>query len=167
MPVARFFLPRGSFPDEAIGSMLVEISHFYARALYPEADPLPMDRVRTWVTLVDAPHWCLAGQLASEGGATTPYFECLILIGRPIEAHHRLIAGFTDILARHLGCDPKLVRGRVVPIEADNWGIGGVPASLARRAEVEARARAMNSDKSIALPGGTTNLSVSQDLNGG
>lgn len=140
MPIVQFHLPRGAFADEAIGAMLVEASHFYARTLYPEAASPPIERVRAFVTLVEPQHWAAGGVLASGGGSAAPYFTCLVLAGRTAAQHHALLAGFTEAIARHLGCDPAAVRGQVIPVDPDNWGIGGTPASLARKAEIAARA---------------------------
>ncbi|MCT2401407.1 tautomerase family protein [Novosphingobium mangrovi (ex Huang et al. 2023)] len=140
MPVAQLNLVRGAFGDDAIGEMLIEISHFYARTLYPDVDVAPIERVRVMVTLIEPQHWAAGGRLASEGGATAPYFSCLVLTGRTEEQHRRLIEGFTDIIARNLECDRLSVRGQVIPIAPENWGIGGIPASVVRKAEIAARA---------------------------
>lgn len=142
MPVAQIHLVRGAFADSAIGEVLVALSHFYAATLYPGMAEPPIERVRIMVSQVEPQYWAAGGRLASEGGATAPYFSCLVLTGRTIEQHHRLIAGFTELLARHLGCEAGAIRGQVIPIEPDNWGIGGTPAAVARRAEIEARSRA-------------------------
>jgi len=140
MPVAQVCLVRGAFADETIGAMLMDLSQFYARTLYPDAPVVPIERVRVFVTLVEPQHWAAGGSLASEGASTAPYFTCMVMIGRRVEQHHALLEGFTEIMARHLGCDGSAVRGRVSVVEPDNWGIGGTPASIARQAEIVARA---------------------------
>lgn len=139
MPIAQVFLVRDSFADAAIGAMIVEASAFYARVLYPEAVPPPIERVRCFVVLVEPQHWAAGGQLVSHGGQPAPYFTCLAMTGRTVEQHHALLAGMTEIIARHLRCDMAQIRGQILTVEPDNWGIGGTPASIVRRTEVEAR----------------------------
>ncbi|MFM2370369.1 MAG: hypothetical protein RIS85_91 [Pseudomonadota bacterium] len=140
MPIAQIHLVRGAFDDAAIGAALLEASAHYARTLYPDAAVPPIERVRVFVHQVEPQLWAAGGKLATQGGAVAPFFTCLAMTGRTMAQHHALLAGFTEILARHLGCDAALIRGQVVPVEPDNWGIGGVPASLARQAEIAARA---------------------------
>ncbi len=139
MPVAQIHLVREAFSDAAIGAALLELGTFYASTLYPEAAAPPIERVRIFASLIEPAHWAAGGQLAADGGSRAPYFSCLVLTGRSLEQHHALLAGFTAILARHLGCPEGDIRGQVIPIEPDNWGIGGRPASLVRRAEIAAR----------------------------
>lgn len=139
MPVAQLALVRDAFADEAIGTMLVELSQFYAHTLYPDAPAPPIERVRIFVTLIEAQHWAAGGELACKGASSAPYFSCLVMTGRTVEQHHRLIEGFTAIIARNLECDGSAVRGQVIPVEPDNWGIGGTPASIVRQAEIAAR----------------------------
>lgn len=139
MPIAQVYLVRDSFADEAIGAMLLEASAFYARTLYPDAVPPPIDRVRFFVQLVEPQHWAAGGRLASDGGECAPYFTCLAMTGRSVEQHHALLRGVTEIMARHLRCDAAQIRGQILTVEPGNWGIGGTPASVARKAEVEAR----------------------------
>jgi phenylpyruvate tautomerase PptA (4-oxalocrotonate tautomerase family) len=65
-----------------------------------------------------------------------------VLEGRPVEQRHRLLSGFTDILVDVLGVARSRVRGRIIQVHPDDWAIGGVPASGARRDEIAARAAA-------------------------
>ena len=51
----------------------------------------------------------------------------------------RAIVELTDVIARVLGSDPERIRIESMPVAADRWGIGGVQASVKRRAEIEAR----------------------------
>lgn len=140
MPVVQFNLVKDRYSQEAIVGLLGDVSEFYARTLYPDADKPPVERVRAFVNLIEPGLWATGGKLVSDGGADSPYFVCLVMTGRSIDQHHALIEGFTARIVEHLGCDASVVRGQVVPIEPDNWGIAGIPASVARRAEVEARA---------------------------
>ena len=63
-----------------------------------------------------------------------------MLEGRAAEQRRRLLEAFTDLLVDLLGVDRKLVRGRIIQVSPDDWAIGGVPASVARRSEIAARA---------------------------
>ncbi|MBS7668976.1 tautomerase family protein [Croceicoccus gelatinilyticus] len=141
MPVVQFNLVKDRYPREAIHALLDDVSEFYAATLYPDAEKPPVERVRAFVNQVEPDLWATGGRLVSEGGQDSPYFVCLVMTGRTIEQHHALIEGFTARIVRHLGCPQDVVRGQVVPIEPDNWGIAGVPASVVRRAEIEARAK--------------------------
>lgn len=139
MPIAQIFLVRDCFADDVIEAMIVEASEFYARILYPGSVPPPLERVRCFVVLVEPRHWAAGGRLVSKGGEGAPYFTCLAMTGRTVEQRHALLAGMTEIIARHLRCDITQIRGQIRTVEPDNWGIGGTPASIARKAEVEAR----------------------------
>ena len=54
-----------------------------------------------------------------------------LIVGHPI---------FTDLLVKYTGCEKAMVRGMAIPIEPQFWGIGGVTAAQARKAEIDARA---------------------------
>src|SRR3546814_4532736 len=92
----QFHLVEGRQTDASIGGLLEEATRFYAETLYPTVSPLPLDRVRAFVTLHRPQHWATAGVLAANGGADAPYFTCLALAGRPQEQLHNLLRGFTD-----------------------------------------------------------------------
>src|SRR3546814_6884777 len=79
MPIVQFHLVEGRQTDASIGGLLEEATRFYAETLYPTVSPLPLDRVRAFVTLHRPQHWATAGVLAANGGADAPYFTCLAL----------------------------------------------------------------------------------------
>lgn len=139
MPIVQFHLIEGRHSDEAIGRLLVEASHFYAQTLYADVVPLPLERVRAFATFTAPARWATGGVLISDGGEDAPYFTCLTLAGRPAEQLERLLAGFTDLIVTHLGCERGRVRGQLIPLDPANWSIGGLPASAARAAEIAAR----------------------------
>jgi phenylpyruvate tautomerase PptA (4-oxalocrotonate tautomerase family) len=141
MPIVQFHLVETAYDADALAALLKAASHFYAAMLYPELDPLPLDRVRAFVSETPPHLWASAGKLVSEGGLPAPYFTCLALAGRPAEQLHGLMEGMTGLIVEHLGVERSLVRGMLVPIDPDHWFIGGHPASLARKSEVEARER--------------------------
>lgn len=140
MPIVQFHLVEGRQSDAEIGQLLEEASVFYAETLYGDVTPLPLDRVRAFVTLHRPQHWATAGVLASTGAKDAPYFTCLALSGRPQEQLHRLLAGFTDLVVRHCHCEKAQVRGQVMSIAPENWAIGGQPASMVRAGEAQLRA---------------------------
>ena len=54
-----------------------------------------MDRVRGFVRLYP-PQMCLAaGEIVADGTPAAPYFEFLVLAGRPLEQRQTLLAAFT------------------------------------------------------------------------
>jgi phenylpyruvate tautomerase PptA (4-oxalocrotonate tautomerase family) len=140
MPIVQFYLVDGQHSDESIGALLVDATYFYVDTLYPDLDPKPIERVRAFVSPVPPQQWATAGQLASDGGALAPYFTCLALAGRPVEQLQDLLAGFTDLVERHLACDRKAIRGQIISIDPAHWSIGGRPASDLRQNEVGLRA---------------------------
>ena len=139
MPVAQLYLVTSEYPPEAIAALLTEASRFYAAALYPEMEIPPVERVRIFITDVAPDHWATGGKPVSRGGAPAPYFSCIAMKGRPPERIQAMMAGWTDLIVQHLGCDASLVRGRLIEIEPEHWYISGVPASQIRAAEIAAR----------------------------
>ena len=73
-----------------------------------------------------------------------PFVQMALLAGRPKEQHHALIAAITAIIERVLGTAPGRVRIQISEVAPDSWGIGGVPAAVARAEEIKARAAAQN-----------------------
>jgi len=132
MPIVEVHLVEGLHTPAQHAELLRAISTRYAEVL--EA---PLERVRAHLTLHRPEHWATAGE---PGGRTSaPYFTALVLAGRPPEQRRRLVEAFTDLLVDLLHVDRKLVRGRIIQVDPDDWAIGGVPASIARRTEIAAR----------------------------
>jgi phenylpyruvate tautomerase PptA (4-oxalocrotonate tautomerase family) len=139
MPIAQLYLVPSAYDPEAITALLAEASSFYAAALYPEMETPPVERVRIFITAM-APDACATGGVQiSNGGVPAPYFSCIAMKGRPPERIQAMMAGWTDLIVRHLQCDASLVRGRLIEIEPEHWYISGVPASELRAAEIAAR----------------------------
>lgn len=132
-----FHLADGLYSTEAMQRLLIESSELYARVLGS-----PMDRVRAFINRYPADLVAVAGDLVSESGRRAPYFEFLVLAGRPLQQRHELLAGFTDLLVEVLGAPRELVRGMAVELDPDDWAIGGTAASVRRDAEIAERARA-------------------------
>lgn len=131
MPIVEVHLVEGAHTPTQHSCLLTALTRRYAEVL-----DAPVDRIRAFLVLHRPEHWATGG----EPGVEAPYFTALVLEGRPVEQRHRLLGAFTDVLVDVLGVDRGLVRGRIVPVHPDDWGIGGVPASAARHSEIAARA---------------------------
>lgn len=135
MPVLEYHLAENQYSDDRCERLLVESSRLYAEVLQ-----CPMDRVRVFIHLHKPSMVAVAGIPMIRGGVSAPYFHFLVLEGRSLEERHRLLTGFSDLVVNILGADRSFVRGGCWPIPPENWAIGGVPASVLRAEEVEARA---------------------------
>lgn len=140
MPVANLHVLAGH-PRESLKTWVREASKAIATIL--EA---PMDRLEVWVTEIDPDLWGICGVPASEvltsqprRQSEMPFIRMILLEGRSVEQHHRLIAELTAITARVLDVDQERIRLHIDQTHPDRWGIGGVPASVRRAAEIAAR----------------------------
>lgn len=135
MPVVNFHLVEGMTSSEQDERLLLGACRLYAEVL-----GVPMMRVRAFIT----PHWAsqfaVAGDVVVNNGLHAPYFDFIVLEGRPLDERQRLLAGFTDLLVDTLGVPRDLVRGSCRRVEPQDWAIGGEPASVLRKDEVDARA---------------------------
>lgn len=134
MPILHYHLVEDQYSAAQIERLLLESSTFFADALSS-----PVDRVRVFAHLHRAGAVAVSGRLVADSGVRAPCFEFVTLDGRPVEERHQLLAGFTRIVVDVLGVDAALVRGACWPVHPDNWGIGGVPASVLRGQEIERR----------------------------
>ncbi len=139
MPVAQLYLVTSAYEPDAITALLAEASGFYAAALYPEMEVAPVDRVRLFITDMAPDKMAIGGVQVSHGGTPAPYFSCIAMKGRSADTLNAMMAGFTGLIIKHLGCDAALVRGRLIEIEPEHWYISGIPASELRAAEIAAR----------------------------
>jgi 4-oxalocrotonate tautomerase len=137
MPVVNFHLISQQTTPSQDERLLKE-----AAKLYSEVLKSPMERVRAFITTHAAQQFVVAGDLVSNNGLHAPYFDFIVLEGRPLEERHRLMAGFTDLLVDILGVKRDLVRGSCRRVEPEDWSIGGVLASELRANEIKARADA-------------------------
>lgn len=143
MPVCNVIVLKGH-PQATLKQLVVECSDTLARII-----GAPKDRLEVWVTEVEPALWGLSGQPADEVLQTAsraevemPFIRLVLLQGRPVEQHHQLIIEMTAIVARVLGANAERVRLQIDEVHPDRWGIGGVPASVRRAAEIAARAAA-------------------------
>jgi len=137
MPIVTFHLVEGTYPEHRLAELLQRSSALYAATL-----DSPIERVRAFVASYPPERAAVGGTAVSQGARPAPYFEFLVLEGRPVAQRHTLLAGFTDLLVELLDAPRELVRGKVTQLAPTDWGIGGEPASAARRTEIQARASA-------------------------
>jgi phenylpyruvate tautomerase PptA (4-oxalocrotonate tautomerase family) len=131
VPIVTVHLLDGRHPPERLAGMLAALTERYAAVLES-----PVGRIRAAVVPHAPEHWATGGEI----GLEAPWFTALVLADRPADQRARLLAALTDVLVAQLDCERSLVRGQIVPVDAADWGIGGVPAAAARRAEIDARA---------------------------
>ena len=65
-----------------------------------------------------------------------PFVQMVLMEGRPIDQHHRVIAAITDIIHHATGVEKGRIRIHIANAQPDSWGIGGVPASISRAREM-------------------------------
>ena len=111
--------------------------------IYSEAFDSDPERIRIFVQAYPATAVGVGGVLVSDGAAPAPFFTALAMGGRPVQQRQRVLKEFTEMLVEVLGADRESIRGRVVDIVPENWGIGGEPASVLRAAEIAARAESV------------------------
>lgn len=143
MPVVHFHFTDTPAHREAGPALLRD-----ACALYAEVLGAPVERIRAFATPHPPSLFLVGGQLCSDGGLDAPFFDFIVMDGRTLADRHRLMRDFTELCVRHLGARAQDVRGICRRVPAEDWGIGGVPASELRRAEIEARAREAAKDAS-------------------
>lgn len=135
MPVMEIHLVEDQFSESQHAELLGACAAHYADVLQS-----PVDRVRVFITLHKPALFCTGGQLARDDPRPAPYFQFIVLQGRPLDQRHALLAGFTDRIERILGVERSRIRGSCWPVPPEDWAIGGVPASVIRSEEVAARA---------------------------
>ena len=140
MPVANIHVLAGR-PRPVLQQLVREAARAYADVLES-----PIDRVQVWITEVDPELAAIAGEpadvvlrTAERNDVEIPLARLVMMEGRPIEQVHRAIAVLTEVISSVLGGPPARVRVEVQHVSPDRWGIGGVPASVVRAAEIEAR----------------------------
>ena len=140
MPVANLNVLAGH-PRENLKQWVRETSTALSEIL-----AAPLDRLEVWVSEIDPDLWGICGAPASEvlqetprHDAEMPLIRMVLMEGRTIEQLHRVIAELTAITARLLDVDAERIRVYIAHAHPDRWGIGGVPASIRRAAELAAR----------------------------
>ena len=146
MPAAHINLLQGHSRQE-LHAVIVGVSDVMASVL-----GAPKERLEVWVTEHDPELFGVDGAPAVDALARAPLRDVEIplvlmtlLSGRPVEQHHALIAGITEVIERALGTPPGRTRIGITTVSPDSWGIGGRPASVVRAGEIAARAAAESS----------------------
>ncbi len=107
--------------------------------LFAEITESPLDRIRTQVHELAADSFAVGGVAIAESGIQAPFITLDVLAGRPAEQHTALVARISALVAELVDVEPDRVRLRINEVDPSRWGIGGVQASHARRAEIERR----------------------------
>jgi len=131
MPLIQFHLVDGEYSDAQLRTLLERGSAAYAEVLES-----PVDRIRAFVTLHKPALWAIGGK-ADAAANRSPYFSAVMMAERPPEQRRRALAVMTDLVVEVLAVERDRVRGSINLVQAQDWGIGGVPASVIRAAEVE------------------------------
>jgi 4-oxalocrotonate tautomerase family enzyme len=141
VPAAHVNLLEGHSRQE-LREVIVGVSDVMASVL-----GAPKDRLEVWVTEHDPELFGVNGAPAIDGLVTAPLrdveiplVQMTLLEGRPVEQHHALIAGISEVIERVLGTPPGRTRIGITTVRPDSWGIGGRPASVVRAGEIAARA---------------------------
>ena len=135
MPVVNFHLLEGASSPGQDEQLLLSACRIYAEVL-----GAPMDRVRAFITSHSPTRFAVAGELAAVNKVHAPFFEFIVLEGRPLAQRQRLLKGFTELLVEVLGVRREHVRGACRLVRPEDWAIGGEPASALRKDEIAARA---------------------------
>ncbi|MBI1376481.1 MAG: 4-oxalocrotonate tautomerase [Frankiales bacterium] len=61
-----------------------------------------------------------------------PLIQVTMVEGRTVEQKHALISGLTDAMAEATGTPRDRIRVAIYEITGEDWGVGGVPYSVAR-----------------------------------
>jgi phenylpyruvate tautomerase PptA (4-oxalocrotonate tautomerase family) len=132
MPILEVHLVEGSHTPAQHAELLTAISTRYAEVL-----ELPRDQVRAYLTLHRPELWATGAIPAS--GMSAPYFTAVVFADRPVELRRRLLGALTDLLVDVLGVDRRLVHGRVVPVQPEDWAVGGAAPGVLRRGQLSSR----------------------------
>ena len=132
MPIIHFHLVEGQSTPAQEEHLLKKSSAFYAEILQ-----CPIERVRAFIQTYPSRRCAVAGALVGHDKGQAPYFEFLVLEGRPLDQRQRLLNGFTDLLVETLGVDRTFIRGHCKRVQPEEWSIGGVPASDLRKKDIQ------------------------------
>lgn len=132
MPIVHFHLVEGTATREREAELLRRAS-----ALYAEVLESPIERVRAFIHTFPPTRAAVGGVLVADGGSAAPFFEFLVLEGRPLEQRQALLTGFTDLIAEILDVEKSLIRGRCKRVMGEEWSIGGRIAAELRADHIQ------------------------------
>lgn len=110
-------------------------------ALFAEIIESDIARVRTQVHELPATDFAVGGIPISESGVQAPFITLDLFRGRPASEHQALCERIPPLVAEIVGCPIERTRLRINEVFPEGWSIGGVQASVLRRAEIDARNR--------------------------
>jgi 4-oxalocrotonate tautomerase family enzyme len=146
MPAAQIFLLKGH-ERTRLKNIIRETTDAMSQTL-----GAPKDRLMIWISEIDGDLWGLGGIPASELEANDerkakeiPFVQMILMEGRPTEQLQKIMAQISEIIARNLEMDINQIRVRIALAQPELWSIGGVPASVSRAKELEARRKQMAS----------------------
>ena len=93
MPILTINLQREAYGREQLDRLLVGASELYARVLES-----PLERVRVFINLLDPGALAVGGRIVAESGARAPFFEAIVMAGRPEAQKQRLMQEVTDLI---------------------------------------------------------------------
>lgn len=134
MPVVHFYLCDEFVSQERCTTLLETASAEYARILES-----PLDRVRAFIHLHKPWQMAVGGTPPCDSSNSAPFFEAIVLQGRPASQRETLIAKFSEMLAEILQVPQAIVRGRVIQVAPEDWCIAGRTAAEIRKDEIARR----------------------------
>lgn len=134
MPILTVNLQRDAYTRDQLHRLLVGASELYARVLES-----PLERVRVFLNLIDPGALAVGGRIVEKGGVKAPFFEAILMEGRPAEQKRRLMQEVTDLIENVLEVERAHIRGVCWSVPPEDWCIAGTPASEKRAEEIAAR----------------------------
>lgn len=129
MPIVHFHLPEGCITSEQEGQLLRQASQIYADVLQS-----PIERTRAFLHVYGPSRHAAGGKV---GGAPAPFFEFIVLDGRPLDVRQQLMRAFTHLIADVTGVPVAAVRGHCRRVLPEEWCIGGEPATAVRPEHIQ------------------------------
>jgi 4-oxalocrotonate tautomerase len=128
MPVIKMHVPDGLLAPQAEAALVEAVLHRFA-----ELQESPVERIRAFLTVHPPTRYATGGQAGRSPG---PFFEFVVMEGRPVEQRQALLTAFAQLLADATGVPVTQVRGMCQVVSPENWVIGDQPATLARKDHV-------------------------------
>ena len=125
MPILEIHLVEGAHTPAQHAELLTAVSTRYAEVL-----EVSRDQVRAHLTLHRPELWATGAIPAT--GRSAPYFTAVVLADWPVDLRRRLLGALTDLLVDVLGVDRRLVHGRIIPVQPEDWAVGGAPLGALR-----------------------------------
>lgn len=134
MPIAHFYIVQNTASHDQRRLLITRATEIYAEVI-----GAPLDRIRTYIVPVEPDDIAVHGIPVAEGSTPAPYFTAIVLADRPVAQRAELLGRFSELLTDILEVPLPEVRGQIIEVQPENWGIGGIPASTVRSVEVAGR----------------------------